>query len=302
MELLVIGDTLTDKYIYCEAKGISPEASVINWNVIEQKLYLGGAGNVITIINNILKNTSVDIDINITFASLLDDRQERMARDLSEVEVINLAPVEGYKGSVKNRLVSLNPYRHISRFDEDNVVIGNVKIPRRLKRKFDIALVSDYGKGFISKGIMQFSRSISDLVIVDPYKKDLNKYIDNVDIITPNRDELDSLVDKKVGLENSVQQKSLWLKYKLSSDGSTIVIAKMGSDGCLYYGNRPKFYNAISIPPNKVLDPTGAGDTFVSILIWSIITGESMDKAISNANKVAGYSTTRPQCYTFESQ
>lgn len=103
--------------------------------------------------------------------------------------------------------------------------------------------------------------------------------IENASYITPNEHELKIILGKDCNIEEEMK------KYPNK------LIVTLGSKGVKYFdGNKIEMIPSYEV---KVVDTTGAGDTFCGALAASIVSGDSLDKAIKFANKAAAYSITK---------
>jgi len=150
--ITVIGDYITDKYIYGEVSRISPESPIPIFNQIYTEYRAGGAGNVDANLKSLGNDT-------VLYSDLINP-------------------------SIKTRYVCDN---HIMfRSDDDKISKFNGPYNFDLS-KSKYCIISDYGKGFVdnSQQIIDYCISFGCIVIVDP-KKSL-KYYRNASIIKLNK-------------------------------------------------------------------------------------------------------------------
>lgn len=162
MKVLVIGDVITDKYIYGSSTRLSPEAPVPVVNLADVKISQGGAG----LVFKNLKSLSVD------------------------VTMLNLSN----PASVKTRVICDGHY--ITRIDEDYITDGNEALNFILEKDFseyEYVILSDYNKGVLeySNDIIAHLNSFDCKVIVDP-KRHASCY-DGAWLVKPNGIEFESL-------------------------------------------------------------------------------------------------------------
>ena len=108
--------------------------------------------------------------------------------------------------------------------------------------------------------------------------------ISKVDIFMLNNEEAIQLTNNK-NLEE--------IADKFLSMGPKIVIIKMGGDGALVAHNNKKNYVTV-VPNTKVLDPTGAGDSFAGGVLGYIANHGMNDpvKAVIHGSAVASYTVS----------
>jgi len=119
---------------------------------------------------------------------------------------------------------------------------------------------------------------------IDLFPKDVTKLIKNVDIFLLNDEEAIQLTDM-----NDLEKISdLFLSY-----GPKIVIIKKGSRGSLLAYKNNKI-NISVVPNTKVIDPTGAGDSFAGGVLGYIAKYglENPHKAVAHGTAIASYTVS----------
>lgn len=142
-KILVIGETCTDRFIYCTTDRLSPEAPVPVLVPIEEESNGGMSGNVVRNIK-----------------SLRDD-----------IEVVHW---HQEKQVVKTRLVDKKSNHMFVRIDEGDFGIKNLSLTEselETVKSFDIVIVSDYNKGFLDCEILKQIGKKSKLSILDTKQK-----------------------------------------------------------------------------------------------------------------------------------
>ena len=131
--------------------------------------------------------------------------------------------------------------------------------------QYDIVLISDYNKGFISENSLIEILKNSKFSIMDT-KRIINKsIIEHVNFIKVNQKEYNN--NKSILDTNPLK-----------------VIVTLGKEGVKYNN---KIYHSLS--PQETIDVSGAGDTFVSSFTLKYFLTKSIDKSISFANEVCSY-------------
>lgn len=123
-------------------------------------------------------------------------------------------------------------------------------------------------------------RKMRTVVNPAPCKIGIKKYSKFIDVITPNSGELQQLL--KYG------------KYQQKPDklGISIIIETKGKDGYCCYKNKETISN--KAPKVKVVDTTGAGDTFTGALCYQLsLEKEINKKTLDFASYAASISVTR---------
>ena len=194
-KILCIGDIILDRYVYGRIDRVSPEAPVPILLVTSEKYQLGGVGNVAKNISSLGGRPSIfylssNNDVSKKINGLI-----KCEKNIKRIE----AKVNAFKAPVKTRYI--NKSSHIIRVDDENCDFKLSKksqeyILKRLEleiKKYNIIILSDYNKGFLSKKIIQqiikISKKYGKMVIGDPKKNDLSIY-SNIDLLTPNQKEI----------------------------------------------------------------------------------------------------------------
>ena len=155
------------------------------------------------------------------------------------------------------------------RVDEgkDLVEPYNDILTEKVIQKYDAVVISDYGKGFLSK------KDIKKFCVNNPNtfldtKKVLGDFCKEAKIIKINSLEFERIKDK-INLED-------W-KDKL--------IVTLGERGCMYLrGGEASGFNYYPTDSVDVCDVAGAGDTFLAALVAKYLGVNNMDDAIRFAN------------------
>ena len=119
---------------------------------------------------------------------------------------------------------------------------------------------------------------------IDLFPKDVTKLIKNVDIFLLNDEEAVQLT----GMNDLEKISDLFLSY-----GPKIVIIKKGSRGSLLAYENNKI-NVSIVPNTKVVDPTGAGDSFAGGVLGYIAKYglENPHKAVAHGTAIASYTVS----------
>jgi len=162
MKVLVIGDIITDRYIYGTSERLSPEAPV---PIVRQKRIeetVGGAG----LVYENLKSLGVDVE-------LYDS---------------------GWRRSLKTRVICDGHY--VTRIDDDFIVPGNEFLDNiKLVNfsKYDYVILSDYNKGTLDYAIeiIAHINKFNCKVIVDPKRQ--ARHYEGAWLVKPNSSEFEGL-------------------------------------------------------------------------------------------------------------
>ena len=285
--IFVIGDVMLDSYTFGEVERISPEAPVPIVKHIKSINRLGGAANVA----NILASNSVEVSI---ISSVYDD--------IVGHEIINLCDQFGIQNDIKVNYADEGKTPHKTRIiannqqicrvdDETPISVPSGEIIRSLNKgiKFDICIISDYGKGIL-RDLAPITKYLLDKkvkILVDPKDDNIEKY-DGVYLIKPNLKEFKNfLTAKKMIMKNdsieSIRDAAVSLISQTNIENILITLNHRGSllvssDGSYSYYHQDEV---------KVSDVTGAGDHVLAFLALELSREQSLNMAIKLAMQAA---------------
>lgn len=290
--ILVIGDVMLDTYYTGEIKRISPEAPVPVFRMKKERSVLGGAANVAA--NLVASGQSVYI-----MSIIGNDDNGNKLRKLFIKQGINtelLFSVDR-RTTVKTRFLA-NNNQQVLRLDVEDIDAISVeeedKIILSLKKafgKFDIVIISDYLKGFLS---LRFTQSIISMciengidVVVDVKDKQFEKY-KRATVIKPNLKELQDLTGKEINSDEDIVLASKYLKEKCCC---RYVLTTCGARGMVLVGDKSPYF--IEAKNQEVFDVTGAGDTTIAYLAACMANNIPIKDAVNIANIAAGIQVTK---------
>jgi D-beta-D-heptose 7-phosphate kinase/D-beta-D-heptose 1-phosphate adenosyltransferase len=205
----------------------------------------------------------VEDEIEVRHGMALNVYLNLLAFDLGVECVVGETQVE------KHRYIDLKSKQHLLRVDlnedEESAVF---RFDEQVMDDVDIVVISDYNKGFLApaacSSISRYCFDNNIPVFVDSKKKDLSCF-ENC-ILKINKNEYDEVT-----------------QYPNNCD----LIVTLGAEGTLYKG---EIYETNQV---EVFDVCGAGDVFISSLVYKYMQHADMIKAIQFANKCAAYSVTK---------
>jgi len=151
----------------------------------------------------------------------------------------------------------------------------------------DVVLISDYGKGLITKDLL--SRMIScaqthkKMVFVDPKGLDFSKY-SGASLLTPNKKEAALASGVDIVNDSSLEIAANNIFDNIHLDKLLITCGKEGM--VLFEKNRSPY--RVRAEARQVFDVSGAGDTVLAVLGLAVASGLSIKDSVSVANTAAG--------------
>lgn len=246
MKVIVIGDVIFDRYVYGTSTRISPEAPVPIVNKNWEEVKHGGAG----LVFDNLKSLGVDV-------TLFDDRQQK---------------------SYKTRVISDGHY--ITRIDED-AYANREEVMQMIFMKdfseFDIAVLSDYGKGVLgkSKEIIYHLLRYGVKIIVDP--KNQQDMYQGAWLVKPNHKEMTDFNFND------------WKGNIITTNADKSVTATIDNE-----------HYTIPVQQVEVNDVTGAGDCFLAAFVYALTKGYDNEKCLQIAVNASTESVKHSGTYVLQ--
>ena len=275
LNILVIGDTIIDEYITCDAIGMSQEDPTIVVTPISNKKFIGGAA--------IVASHAKTLGANVSYVSVLgDDENYEFTHDYLTSLGINTYLLKD----------STRPTTLKQRFRAQNKTLLRVNhlkqhnISKDLEEKilenfvddledYDLIIFSDFSYGVLTKNIIEnitlYAQKKSVFMVADSQSSsqigDISKFKD-MDIVTPTEREIRlSINDFESGL--------VVLSEKLhKKSNSKYIFTTLGSEGILIYNSTQNelLTDNIQALNTNAKDVSGAGD--------SLLTCSSMAKVV----------------------
>lgn len=290
--ILVIGDVMIDTYYYGNVKRISPEAPVPVFKKNSERSVLGGAANVATNLVAAGQNVSMMSMIgNDTNGEKIKTIFESQGIDTKLVITLNRQTTE------KVRFLAANNQQVLRLDVEDTEPLNNNDCMRIIDilsnniDKYDLLLLSDYLKGFLTydftQGVIQLAKKNNIPVIIDVKDPSIEKY-KGAYLIKPNLKELQDLTGKTVKTDEEIVEASEYLRELCNCE---YILTTCGSRGMVLVGDdEPYFIESVG---QEVFDVTGAGDTTIAYLAACMVNGLSMKEAVDIANYAAGIQVSK---------
>jgi D-beta-D-heptose 7-phosphate kinase/D-beta-D-heptose 1-phosphate adenosyltransferase len=277
---------MIDHYLWGKCERISPEAPVQVVAIEKETAVLGGAGNVI---NNL---SALGAKVSVLSVIGHDANAEELKEMFSNIDVNieNLVVEEGRNTSKKSRIIASQ--QQVVRYDkestDDIAQSSQDKIIENFKKSinsYDTVLLSDYGKGVLTTAL---TRKLIDIanengkrVLVDPKGEEYTKYA-GAYLLTPNKKEAIEASKVEIKDEVTLLEAITKLKDECSLEVGLITLSE---DGIAIYDDELRVHPTVA---REVYDVTGAGDTVIASLGFSLSCGYDIDKAVKFSNLAAG--------------
>lgn len=289
--ILVIGDLMTDLYIWGEAKRLSREAPVPVVHVEAEEYRLGGAANVA---NNV---KALGAQVYLCGLVGYDDAAHHFRKAASEAGIATggIFPVESWVTTTKVRVMSREYRQQLLRLDyesphaagEENLASMRKYVESHIGH-LDALIMSDYAKGLFSnedfaRGILSLATGGRPIVVVDSKSSHLH-YYDRASVVTLSYNEAErflrhraerrpkDMVELGTRVREIVGSKSLLLvreeqEISLFVDAGETISSKITTQG--------------------LLDTTGVRDTVVSAFALCLVAGADHKTAMMVTTRAA---------------
>lgn len=293
IKLLVVGDIMMDRSILGKVSRISPEAPVPVIIAEAEDFNLGGAANVA---HNIRSLGGV-----VSLCGILgdDENGRKIYGRIAErgIQTQGIFFEQGRQTTVKTRIIAHHPhYQQLVRVDQETTDHPKTSTFRNLAKfltekmdDFDGVVFSDYGKGLLTRRLIQTiisrARQSKKLIMVDPKVKNFF-FFKGATVITPNTNEASEASRIPVTDQVSVEKIGRSLLKRLKCDALVIT---QGEKGMTIFERDQRPYPVPTVA-KEVYDVTGAGDTVIGTMALALGTGPrvSVKDAASLANYAAG--------------
>jgi D-beta-D-heptose 7-phosphate kinase / D-beta-D-heptose 1-phosphate adenosyltransferase len=276
LRVLVAGDAMLDEYWFGDTARISPEAPVpiVRTRSAEQRP--GGAANVALNLAALGART--------TLAAIVgaDERGEMLMR-LVEQRGVRCELVRSAAIPTIHKLRVLARNQQLIRLDSERSLepcaADLAKLFAKLVASVDVVVLSDYGKGSLSRaGELVAACKAADVpVLIDPKGTDFARY-KGATGLTPNRGEFDAVAGASAD-EADLLRRGQALRSDLELD---LLLVTRGEHGMTLFSDEEPL--TLAAQAREVFDVTGAGDTVIALLAAGLGAGLDAADAVALAN------------------
>ena len=271
LKVLIIGETIIDEYVFCEALGKSGKEPVLVFKDHGREKYLGGVLAIARHLSSFCKNLSL--------LSLLGKNNEEknfIQKNLEKNIKINFFNKKNAPTIIKKRYIDRIDNRKVFGIyslndslvtkTEENKILNFLK---KVKNKYDLIIVADYGHGMISSKIAKY---ISNNKTFFSLNAQINST--NIGLHSINKyKKINSLVINANELRHEMNERegdiiNLAIRYKKLINCNYLSVTQ-GKKGAFVID---KNQNVTHCPAflKKVKDKVGAGDAFCAAFIFGL--------------------------------
>lgn len=281
MNVLVVGDVISDDYIDVETNRTAAEARIPVYDELHRYSKHGGAWNVADNIKSMYPS------LNVFLAGILGSRR----RQGSPYDVDSASLCVGSSEMTKTRYVLDGKiiFRHDDNLRMDPIDVEFLRenlshLVHVKKPQFDAVVFSDYDKGTLTAEIIGICSQLSKLIVIDSKRLDLSPFVvrDATTILKLNENEWSRQVS------NGPQCLEAWFDF---------VVVTKGADGAQLrqFDKKESGINRFMIHSEdfpakvvKAVDVTGCGDTHTAAMVVSLLKDPyEIRNAVRYANEMA---------------
>ncbi len=286
LNIVVIWDVMLDKYSYGSVKRLNPEWPNPLVNIEREEYKLWWAANVAANISSLNGNAEL---IGVIWK---DDHGKKFTL-LCEEWNVNLSPIIIWTPTItKQRFIETTYQQQLLRVDYEQKYILTKEyndqimiILQTLNPQYIV--ISDYNKWMIGKelvaDIKSYAQKHEAKVFVDAKPNNL-QYFYGVYLLKPNFKEFCQMIGHEdlSNTEESIQQYGIDFvkKYHLN-----LVITR-GNKWAVLITQDWQFYS-LPTEAQQIFDVTGAGDTFLAAIVYSLSQWNDLKSAVELGNKAS---------------
>jgi len=278
---------MLDRYIWGRVQRISPEAPIPIVRVTKESLRAGGAANVAANIRA--------LGGQVTTCGVVgrDHDGARLVQEISAFgsDATGIITSRSAQTISKTRIIAHNQQvvrldREQDDFDPRLRARLRVFLARHISR-FDVVVVSDYGKGTIDAELLAL---LTDLrrhhhfrYLIDPKRRNF-PYYRAASLVKPNLEEAGLASGLEIRSEEELAQAGARLLQLWQAE--TVLVSRGEAGMSLFKREAPPQH--FSATAREVFDVTGAGDTVLATCALALGTGACPEEATILANHAAG--------------
>ena len=267
IKVLIIGETIIDEYVFCEALGKSGKEPVLIFKDYGSEKYLGGVLAIARHISSFCKNISV-----LSLIGQKNEEENYINKNIEKNIKLNFIKKDNSPTIIKKRFIDRIDNRKIFgiySIEDDSLVASQEKLLinkfKKIQNKFDLIIVADYGHGMITPKVAKFISKSKNFFSLNAQINSTNiglhnihKY-KNIKSLVINSSELKYEMNQR---EGDIFKLAKQYKDKIKSNSLSVTQGKVGA---FMINKKNEIYKCPAFTKDPV-DKIGSGDAFLSIL------------------------------------
>jgi rfaE bifunctional protein kinase chain/domain/rfaE bifunctional protein nucleotidyltransferase chain/domain len=280
LKVLVIGETIIDQYVFCEALGKSGKEPILVLRDLETQEYLGGSLAIARHLSSFCETVSV-----LSFLGKDNEYKSFIENNIEENIILNFFNKSNSPTIVKRRFVDhidrkkvLGVYSINDDLLEESEENQFIESFDKLSKEHDLVIISDYGHGIITPRIAEHISNSDKFVSLNAQVNAANigthnikKYHD-VNCLIINQSELHHELRQRDG---DVKEMATTLKNMINTK---YIAVTQGKDGVLLINNNKTPERCPGFA-TQVIDKIGSGDALLALL--SVLLYSNFDEKLA---------------------
>jgi len=293
IKVLIIGETIIDQYVFCEALGKSGKEPMLVLRDLKTEEYLGGAAALSRHLSPFCNHVSLFSMIGEKGEYLHEIKKKLPSNvDFKYIKKKNSPTI------VKRRFldfVSNNKVLGVYTINDDILTIKQDRLFNNILKnmipKYDLVIVSDYGHGLISKRTANIICKLSKYLALNAQVNAANigyhsmRNYKNIDCVTVNESEIQHEMRDRNN-KTELLMKKLSFQQKIDN-----LVVTRGKEGALIYNRKDNESNLCEAFAGTTVDKIGAGDAMLSIIALCLRSGFTKELSLLLGSLAAAQST-----------
>ena len=292
-KLLIVGDSIADKFLYGSISRVSREAPVFILRHELTETVPGGAANCA------LNLAALGANVSLISIAGNDDAGRALKEKLTSagVNVDGLLLSDQIQTTTKVRILAGHSHankQQVIRVDYEDAPLKDSTVRQTLNKSLrtslahaDAVIISDYNYGVVDPEATQLIREAHQArsmpVLVDSRFR-LSDF-SGFTAATPNEDEVEHLIGEPVDSTTKLESSATRLKQELQYKALLVTRGRLGMM-LLADGEVPLHIPAVGA--EQAVDGTGAGDTVIATFALALASDSSFAEAAQLANHAGG--------------
>ena len=292
-KLLIVGDSIADKFLYGSISRVSREAPVFILRHELTETVPGGAANCA------LNLAALGAKVSLISMAGNDEAGNTLRDKLSAagVNVAGLVLSDKVQTTTKVRILAGHSHankQQVIRVDYEDAPLKDLALRETIKGHLqsqlagaDAVIISDYNYGLVDNGVAELIRETRESrnipVLVDSRFR-LTEFA-GFTAATPNEDEVEHLIGTPVDSTESLEASATRLRRELQLDA---LLVTRGSRGMMLLAENAEPLHIRAVGAKQAVDGTGAGDTVIATFALALASASSFADAAHLANHAGG--------------
>ncbi|HSK64203.1 MAG TPA: bifunctional ADP-heptose synthase, partial [Pyrinomonadaceae bacterium] len=292
-KLLIVGDSIADKFLYGSISRVSREAPVFILRHELTETVPGGAANCA------LNLAALGASVSLISLAGADEAGKALRDKLKEagVNVEGLLLSDRVQTTTKVRVLAGHAHankQQVIRVDYEDAPLNDLELRQTINASLknaldsaDAVILSDYNYGLLDELAIELVRETQrakNIPILIDSRFRLSDF-SGFTAATPNEDEVEHLIGAPIDSATKLEAAAENLKQKLRYDA---LLVTRGSRGMMLLQDGESPLHIPAVGAEQAGDGTGAGDTVIATFALALASGSSFGEAAQLANHAGG--------------